>query len=224
LAASVLESVRLIASHYGLWLATAVDRLGLDKALEAEGRAGDLATALALKRLGQEGNPFEKMEREELEALLDSLGKLWLAMDGVWFQAVEALEGMDGAKAVNDACWTRFAPLEARRIKAVLGLPEGGGLAALEAALKHRFSSRISGVEIARDGAALTLRYVNCRVQSARRRKGLADYPCKSAGVAEFEGFAQGVDPRIETACLACPPDPLGEGEFCSWRFTLKAG
>nr|WP_279343313.1 DUF6125 family protein [Fundidesulfovibrio terrae] len=219
-----MESIRLIASHYGLWLATAVDRLGLEKALVAEGRAGDLATSLALKRLGQDGNPFEKMSGEELENLLDALGKLWLAMDGVWFQAVEAQQGMDGAKAVNDACWTRFAPLEARRIKAVLGLPEEGGLDALEAAFRHRFSSRINEVAIDRDAESLTLRYVNCRVQSARRRKGLADYPCKSAGVAEFEGFARGVDPRIDTACLACPPGPLGEGEFCSWRFTLKAG
>lgn len=224
LAASVLESIRLIAAHYGLWLATAIDRLGLDKALEAEGRAGDLTTALALKRLEQDGNPFEKMPGEELENLLDTLGKLWLAMDGVWFQAVEAQEGMDGAKAVNDACWARFAPLEAVRIRAVLGLPEEGGLDALEAALAHRFSSRINEVAITRDSDSLTLRYVNCRVQSARRRKGLADYPCKSAGVVEFDGFARGVDPRIAVACLACPPDALPDGEFCSWRFTLKSG
>ena len=223
-AASVLESIRLIAAHYGLWFAETVQRHGLEKALEAEAGAGDLAVSLALKRLGHDGNPFEKMPKSELEGLLESLSKLWLAVDGVWFQAVESMEGMDGAKAVNDACWTSFAPLEARRIKSVLGLPKEGGLPALEAALKHRFSSRINEVAIEKDEESLTLRYVNCRVQAARRRKGLADYPCKSAGMAEFEGFAQGVDPRIETVCLACPPDPLGENEFCSWRFTLAAG
>lgn len=221
LAASVLESIRLIAAHYGLWFAETVHQFGIEKALEAEGRAGDMAVSLALKRLGGGKNPFEAMEPEQMEALLGELGKLWLGLDGVWFQAVESIEGMDGAKRVNDTCWARFAPLEAVRLKTLLQLPENGGLDALEAALKYRFNSRINEVSFIREPGSLVLRFDKCRVQAARRRKGLADYPCKSAGVTEYTGFARFIDPRIETACLACPPDPLGEGEYCSWRFSL---
>lgn len=222
LVASVLESIRLIAAHYGLWFAETVHQFGIEKALEAEGKAGDLAVSMALKRLGHDGNPFGGLPPEQLETLLDTLGKLWLSLDGVWFQAVESLEGMDAAKRVNDTCWARFAPLEAVRLKAVLGLPDAGGLDALEAALKHRFNSRINEVSFLREADCLTLRFDKCRVQAARRRKGMADYPCKSAGVVEYSGFARFIDPRLATACLACPPDPLGPDEYCSWRFSLK--
>jgi hypothetical protein len=224
LAASVLESIRLIAIHHGLWFAETVHQFGIEKALEAETKAGGQAVSMALSRLGFAGNPFEEMPPERLEALLGALGKLWLGLDGVWFQAVEGIEGMDGAKRVNDTCWARFAPLEAVRMKALLGLPEQGGLDALEAALRHRCNSRINEVDITREGDALFLRFVDCRVQAARRRKGLPDYPCKSAGVTEYHGFASFVDRRVVTQCLACPPDLLPEGEFCSWRFTLAGG
>ncbi len=222
LAASVLEYIRLMGAHYGLWFAETVHQFGIEKALKAEKKAGDLTVAMTLKRLGHDGNPFEKLPPEQLETLLDTLGKLWLGLDGVWFQAVESLEGMDGAKRVNDTCWARFAPLEAVRMKAVLGLPDQGGLDALEAALTHRFNTRINKVTLMREPAALVLRLDKCRVQAARRRKGMADYPCKSAGVTEYSGFARFIDSRIQTACLACPPDPLGPDEYCSWRFTLN--
>jgi hypothetical protein len=34
----------------------------------------------------------------------------------------------------------------------------------------------------------------------------------------------QAIDPRIQTRCVACPPDPRGqehEGIWCAWEFTL---
>jgi len=60
-----------------------------------------------------------------------------------------------------------------------------------------------------------------CRVQTARRRKGLPDFPCKSVGIVEYTVFAKTVDPRIETRCITCPPDVTG-GLACSWEFTLR--
>ena len=60
-----------------------------------------------------------------------------------------------------------------------------------------------------------------CRVQSARKRRGLPDYPCKSAGVVEYTHFATGMDPRITTECIGCPPDPHPEEWYCAWRFRL---
>jgi hypothetical protein len=58
-------------------------------------------------------------------------------------------------------------------------------------------------------------------VQDARRRKGLEDYPCKSAGVVEYSSFAQAIDPRIRTECMACPPDDIPDGLFCAWKFSI---
>jgi hypothetical protein len=41
-------------------------------------------------------------------------------------------------------------------------------------------------------------------------------------GLVEYAGFARTVDPRIETSCIACPPDPHPESFFCAWEFTLE--
>lgn len=221
-ATAALEQIRLMSVHYGLWFSETVHQFGLDAALQAESRAGDLTRDMVLKRLSNASNPFSTLSKEQLETFLDIFSKLWLGMDGVWFQAVESLEGMDGAKRVNDTCWARFAPLEAARLKAMLKLPEHGGLDALEETLKWRMNSRVNEVAAVRGPDSLTFRVLTCRVQAARRRKGLQDYPCKSAGVTEYRGFARYVDARIRTECLACPPDALGEREFCSWRFTLE--
>ncbi len=57
----------------------------------------------------------------------------------------------------------------------------------------------------------------DCRVQSARRRKGLPDFPCKSVGLVEYAGFAKVVDPRLRTRCISCPPDPHGGDVACAW-------
>jgi len=222
LAAAALENIRLMAVHYGLWFSESVHQFGLDAALHAESRAGDLTRDMVLKRLSNASNPFANLSKDQLETFLDIFSKLWLGMDGVWFQAVESLEGMDAAKRVNDTCWARFAPLEAVRIKAMLNLTEQGGLVVLEEALKWRMNNRVNEVAVVREANSLTFRVLTCRVQAARRRKGLQDYPCKSAGLTEYRGFARHVDSRIRTECLACPPDDLAPDEFCSWRFTLE--
>jgi hypothetical protein len=62
----------------------------------------------------------------------------------------------------------------------------------------------------------------DCRVQSARTRKGLEDYPCKSGGIVEYTYFARAIDDRIATECIGCPPDAHPKEWCCAWRFTLK--
>jgi hypothetical protein len=131
---------------------------------------------------------------------------------------------MEDAKRVNDTCWSRMAPLEAARIKALLGLPQRPDepLQALEQALQNRLYAAINTQEIAWEQGALVLRMKTCRVQAARRRKGLAEYPCKSGGQVEYRTFAATVDPRIRTTCLGCPPDPLAGADWhCAWRFQV---
>ena len=68
---------------------------------------------------------------------------------------------------------------------------------------------------------ALIFEMNDCRVQSARVRKGLADYPCKSAGLVEYARFAEAIDDRIRTECIGCPPDAHPAEWFCAWKFTI---
>ena len=51
---------------------------------------------------------LEELSREELIQLLELYSKNWLAMDGVWFQAVEFKRGMDEAMEQDAAAWSRY--------------------------------------------------------------------------------------------------------------------
>ncbi|CCG43067.1 DUF6125 family protein [Magnetospirillum molischianum] len=231
LAEAVIDAVRRTIVHYGLWFSQSVEQFGIDRALEMEREAGDKATAIIIDRLCttlgiavEDGlpAPLVHLDSDAAQALLRAMAVNWLAVDGVWFQSVEKREGLAPAKVVNDSCWSVFSPLEATRIKTLGGLEENGGLPALAEALRHRLYASINEQEIVfEDDGALVMRMLKCRVQTARQRKGLTDYPCKSGGVVEYTTFAHTIDKRIVCDCIACPPDPHPEEWVCSWRFTL---
>lgn len=168
---------------------------------------------------------LRSLSKEELVQMVVDDAKNWLAHDGLWFQAVERAHGMDAAIEADRVAWERFTVVEARRIMERLGLAPGGGIPALLQCLQHRFYGRLNvqeTTEVTADRAVYTMR--DCRVQSARRRRGLPDFPCKSVGLVEYAGFARAVDPRIRTRCITCPPD-LGAPELaCAWEFTLDPG
>ncbi len=167
---------------------------------------------------------LETLPKEELVRIIVDDAKNWLAHDGLWFQAVEAAHGMDAAIAADRAAWERFTVVEASRIMERLGLVAGGGIPALLECLKHRFYARLNAqevTEISAERAVFVMR--DCRVQSARRRKGLPDFPCKSVGLVEYAEFAKVVDPRLRTRCISCPPDPHDGDVACAWEFSLDA-
>jgi len=156
------------------------------------------------------------------EELTDA-AKNWIAMDGLWFQAVEQAYGMDAALAIDRQVWEQFAVIEARRIKERLFLPENGGLDALEIAFNSRLVSLLNKLEILRpDEKTLIVTTKTCRVQATRTRKGMAQFPCRSVGMVEFPVFARTIDARIVTTCLSCPPETLPGTPYCSWKFTLE--
>lgn len=230
LARLAVDFLRRSALHYGIWFNEVNHQLGLEEALQVESEVFGRFYPLMMKRLAEalgfeqdNGLPraLSALPRGKLIGLLDAAAANWLAGDGLWFQAVEKRLEMFTAKRCNDSCWSVFSPFEARRIKELLSLSEGGGLDALEAALGMRLYSRINVQSIEREHNSLIFRMVNCRVQDARKRKGLEDYPCKSAGVVEYTSFARAIDPRIRTECIACPPDNHPEGWFCAWKFYL---
>ena len=117
---------------------------------------------------------------------------------------------------------TRFSPYEAHGIKQFLKMGDKPGLEGLKKALNFRMYSLINKQSIVDEGPQSFIFQMNeCRVQAARKRKNLDDYPCKTAGLVEYRYFASAIDSRIETECIGCPPDPHPETWFCAWRFTL---
>lgn len=227
----VLDMFHRMLVHHTLWFREVEHQLGFAKALEAMEYAWSRTRKNIGDRLGEtlgfdtvDGVPkvLAKLPAEKKLALADTLAKCWLAQDGVWFQAVEFAEGMNDAKRCNDSTWSRFSPFEAASIKKLLGLGEHPGLKGLERALNFRMYGRLNVQSTYWDGDSLIFEMNNCRVQSARVRKGLADYPCKSAGLVEYGRFARGIDDRIKTECLGCPPDAHPGEWFCAWKFSVK--
>ncbi|MFX1254699.1 MAG: DUF6125 family protein [Promethearchaeota archaeon] len=165
---------------------------------------------------------FGEFSREDLIKLIKTYAKLWLAHDGCWFLAAEKKYGMDTAIELDTLSWEQFTVIEAKRIMETFKLPKNGGLETLKRALGLRLYASINVQEIEEQKSHIIFRMKECRVQSARKRKGLPDFPCKSVGLVEYTGFAKTIDPRIKTECIACPPDPHPEDFYCVWRFSIE--
>jgi hypothetical protein len=165
---------------------------------------------------------IKDFSKKELLGLLRDAAVNWLAHDGLWFRAVEDKFGLEAAMELDRTAWEKFTVLEAKRVMKRLGLAEGGGIPALVQALKLRLYAHINIQEISEVSPNRCLfRMRSCRVQESRQRQGLASFPCKPIGIVEYSGFARTIDPRIETRCLGCPPDPRSPDAWCSWEFTI---
>ena len=226
----VVDAFRRTLLHYGFWFNEVRHQLGMKEALQTEEEVSNVIIPVIIKRLSKilgfeikDGMPLSlvNMPKEELLGLVDAMSANWLANDGVWFQTVENRQDMYTSKRINDTCWTRYSPMEASMIKSFLDIPEQGGLEGLERALNYRLYARINQQVSEMQGDALVFRMITCRVQVARHRKGLEDYPCKSAGLVEYGTFARTIDSRIMTECLACTPDEHPGEWTCAWRFYL---
>ncbi len=166
--------------------------------------------------------PLEGLSKEQLIGLLEDAAKNWLAHDGLWFLAAEEKFDIETAIELDAHAWRRFTVIEARRIMKRLDIEPGGGIPALKKALQFRLYARLNEQEtIDVDERTFIFRMNACRVQTARQRAGRPDFPCKPIGVIEYSGFAQTIDPRFRTRCIACPPDPHPADYWCAWEFTL---
>jgi hypothetical protein len=167
---------------------------------------------------------LDNLSKEELIKVIEDEAKNWLAHDGLWFQAVETHFGMDAAIKLDEEAWKDFTQIEARRIMERLNLPQNSGLDGLEKALNFRMYRRINEQVIERpNDHTLILKMTSCRVQSARQRKNLPFFPCKSVGIIEYSYFASTIDNRIKTSVIKCPPDDItNAGYHCAWEFKLK--
>ena len=227
----IVDLFHRIILHHGMWYGEVKHQMGTEKALMLLEKAFKTSFGIQMNHLGKlfgfemvDGIPSVLLDMEEtdLAALKDRLAKNWLVNDGVWFQTIEQSEGQGEAKRCNDSCWAHFSPFEAKTISQRLGLPDDPGLEGLKRALGFRVYASINEQSIVNEGEnSFVFQMNNCRVQAARKRKGLPDYPCKSAGLVEYSYFARSVDGRIKTECVGCPPDNHPEEWFCAWRFYL---
>lgn len=166
---------------------------------------------------------LENLSKEELMDYIEDISKNWLAIDGTWFQAVEREFGMEKAIELDVESWNIFTVIEAKRIMQRFKIPENGGIPALMKALSFRVYANINKQEIVEvSEKRCVFRMNDCRVQSARKRKNLPEFPCKQVGVVEYSLFAKTIDKRIKTKCICCPPEDHPKDYYCAWEFMIK--
>jgi hypothetical protein len=163
------------------------------------------------------------LSRDDLVRWLGDAAKLWLAHDGLWFRAVERAAGLSEAILRDGEAMAAWTVIEAKRVMERLALAPGGGLDALETALRARLYALLNRQEIRREGDRLIFTMLTCRVQDARSRQGLAAFPCREVGLVEYAGFARVIDADLEVTCRHCPPGDLPPGAWCSWEFRMRS-
>ncbi len=167
---------------------------------------------------------IQDLPKEELLEILTDFAKNWLAHDGLWFRVVEDEFGLEKTIELDRRAWEKFTVIEAKRIMKRLELEPGGGIPALIQALKFRLYARLNTQEITEvTPERCVFRMRSCRVQDARKRQGLPDFPCKPVGIVEYSLFARSIDPRLKTRCITCPPDPHPPDVWCAWEFSLTS-
>ncbi len=228
----ILDFFHRTMMHHALWFAEVQHQMGTEKAFAVMNEAWERSSLIQMKRIAKTlgfemeddiPKPLLDLPDDKLEELKNAMAVNWLANDGVWFQSVEFKYGMNDAKRCNDSCWAHFSPFEAWSIKRLLNLSERPGIKGLKKALEFRLYNFVNKQSFTdQTENSIVFRMNECRVQVARKRKGLADYPCKSGGLVEYTTFAEAIDPRIKTEVIACPPDPHPEEYFCAWKFSIK--
>jgi hypothetical protein len=165
---------------------------------------------------------FKKLTGDELIDLLQDAAKNWLAHDGLWFRCVEEEFGLATAMRLDAKVWSQFAEAEAKRIMKRHKIAAGSGIEGLIKALQFRMYALINEQEISQTSqSSLTFKMKTCRVQEARKRKNLPDFPCREVGLVEFGTFTKTIDERFEIRCISCPPQVVLEDCWCAWEFSL---
>jgi hypothetical protein len=212
------DFIQRAAFHHAMWFNQVEKYFGKERAYQILSQVFKQSAEIQTRRIQKTLNS----EPNNIDTLMESVALNWLANDGVWFQAVEFSSGMKDAKYCNDKTWADFSPFEAWSIRQFLGLEENSGLEGLKNAMFYRLYATINRQSIVEETpTSFVFQMDDCRVQSARKRKGLDDYPCKSAGIVEYTEFAKAIDSRIITECVSCPPDAHPANYFCAWRFSI---
>ena len=164
---------------------------------------------------------LKSMSREELMDYIRSLLWQYRLVDAFWFIRAEEVHGLPAAEELNARVWGKVGQLSARDLKKRFNIT-ATGLEGFVQTLRLFPWAMMVGYEPRYEGNELIIEIAECPAQEGRKKHGLGEYVCKQMHHAEFEMFAQEVDPRIRVSCDFAPPDPHPDNMYCRWRFRLE--
>ena len=162
---------------------------------------------LLLGELGQ-----ERLE----ELLLTHIRTLW-SVDGLYYIGIEETHGTEEATRIDARSWAAIGKIEAKRMKAVLGIT---GVADLPTAFKAlKLTVWALDLEDKQyDDVNFIMTNKKCRIQNTRKDKGLPEFPCRQVREGYLVNFFKEMNPAIKVICRACPPGPHKD-VWCQWEF-----
>jgi hypothetical protein len=165
---------------------------------------------------------YRKLSKNQLIRLVTMYGRFALTLDGLWFLGVEKQQGIDKAIEVDEEVWGQFGKSEAKQLKKILMIDVVSNLEEICRIylLTSVFGNLGARAEIR--GKRCYLSVTDCHPQKARIRKGMGEFPCKSVGIAYFDGFLKELSSDVKYTCVVCPPDEHSDKLWCQWEVWIE--
>ena len=165
---------------------------------------------------------YQKLSKEQLIDLVKMYGRFALTLDGLWFLGVERMQGMNKAIELDEEVWRQFGRNEARILKKFLSIDSVSTLEEIcKVYLLTPVFGNLGGQAEVQDGRCY-LSVTDCHPQKARVKKGMGEFPCKTVGIAYFDGFLKELSSDIRYKCIVCPPDEHSERLWCQWEVWIE--
>ncbi len=163
---------------------------------------------------------LDSLTREEAVRYLKFLSGLAIAVDGLWFMAVEKSAGYDKALELDVDVWAGYARVVVKRIRREFGI-SGTGLAALKEIIRHDpLWWSMGEVKIVEDSASrLAIEVFDCPALIAMEKMGREKLTCEPVEGAYLGALAAAVDPGIRVEALKLPPRKSPDEVCCRWAF-----
>jgi hypothetical protein len=164
------------------------------------------------------------MPKETLVELVNVWLKTFWSLQNYWMVFTEAESGFETAGKLDAKVWEKVAPIQAYRVKKVLGL--GDDVQALATVFKFTAPQWApAGFEWEFDEVSetrLRMTVHECPMGTYRKQRNLELLPCKYGSPPLYTAIAKVVNEKFETTCLHAHPDPPEEGVMCRWECVLK--
>ncbi|KPK21205.1 MAG: hypothetical protein AMK69_22305 [Nitrospira bacterium SG8_3] len=165
---------------------------------------------------------LDELSREEAIHYLKFLSGLAIAVDGLWFMAVEKTAGFDEALRMDIDVWAGYAPVVVKRIRREFGI-RGKGLEALKEVISHDPLWWSMDFRIVEDSTRrLAFEVWDCPSLIAQEKIGRDTLTCEPVERAYLDALVQAVDPGIKVEALKLPPRKSSDGVCCRWAFCVE--